>query len=73
MTCYTIDGRLLSEGGRWRSWDDVTIEAKESGVCEVRSVAAKSVDNAGYNDEFTLIYGDKTYDSVLVKYFGEIG
>ena len=42
-------------------------------MCEVRSVAAKSADNAGYNDEFTLIYGDKTYDSVLVKYFGEIG
>lgn len=34
---YTTNGLLLSEGGEWKAWYDITISAQESGVIEVRN------------------------------------
>ena len=57
---YTTDGRLLSEGGKWRSWHDITIEAKEGGVYEVRSITEESI----YN-KYVLDIHNKVMDEYL--------
>lgn len=57
---YTTDGRLLSEGGKWRSWHDITIEAKEGGVYEVRSITEESIDN-----KYILDIHNKVMDDYL--------
>lgn len=57
---YATDGRLLSEGGKWRSWHDITIEAKEGGVYEVRSITEESIDN-----KYILDIHNKVMDDYL--------
>lgn len=61
---YTTDGKLLSEGGKWKAWlDDITIEPKEGGIYEVRSDVDSSEHNA--TNKYALDIHNKVMDGYL--------
>ena len=61
---YVTDGRLLSEGGKWKAWyDDITIEPKEGGIYEVRSDVDSHEHDA--TNKYALDIHNKVMDGYL--------